>query len=132
MMTLVSLCFPVLERLQHFTRLQIGDCDRIQVRSYNQVISSGRDQYISKGEKAHWGAMMWAHKESTLVERNTVSSGCGLKREAMLRTKTCSLEMYLLRWKVSKNLVFILCMQEFCKQIQDKFAVWRFQDITMK
>ena len=31
-MTLVLLCFPVLEGLQYFTRLQIGDCDRVQVR----------------------------------------------------------------------------------------------------
>lgn len=50
--------------------------------------------------------------------------GCwGLEREAMLRTESCSLQMYLSRWKVSESLVFILCVQELCKQIWDKFAV---------
>ena len=31
-MVLVLLYFPVLEGLQYFTRLQIGDGDRVQVR----------------------------------------------------------------------------------------------------
>lgn len=32
-------------------------------------------------------------------------------------------EMNLSRWKVSESLVFILHVQELCKQIWDKFAV---------
>lgn len=42
----------------------------------------------------------------------------GLKDKKILRTVTPSLEIYLLRRKMKKRLVFILCMQEFCKQRQ--------------
>ena len=48
LMVLVLLYFPVLEGLQYFTRLQIGDGDRVQVRMlYNWVI-------LSKGRLAWW------------------------------------------------------------------------------
>lgn len=42
----------------------------------------------------------------------------GLKDKKILRTVTPSLEIYLLRRKMKKRLVFILYMQEFCKQRQ--------------
>ena len=78
---------------------------------------------LEKEKKPIKGASCKTLNRTTLVEVMIIQVTGGLKTEAMPRTETCFLHMYLLPWKMSKSPVFILCMQEFYRQIWEKFAV---------
>lgn len=82
-MTLVLLYFPVPERLQHFTRLPIGDCDRVQVRMLllGSFFPMAEDNTLVKEKKPIRRASSGTLNRNILVVVMTMPGCWGLNTE---------------------------------------------------